>query len=254
MSTPASSAPYETGSTGSSSGGAKEQAKQTAGTAADEGQRVAGVASGEAKKVASEASSQVHGLLNQATSQVEDQSRTQRDRLADTLGSLGSDLHSMADTSGGGLAADLAKEVGDRAQQVSQHLQGREPRELLDDLRSFARRRPGVFLGGALVAGIVAGRLTRGARDASHDDGTSGYDTGGYDTGGYGTVPGAPVATPPSTTYGGTGTTTSGPLSPGIGDDLGTAAGTPLAGSGYPDEDPVYPSGTSVTDAGRDLR
>lgn len=246
MSTPASSAPYDTGSTGDSSGGAKEQAKQAAGTAADEGQRVAGVASGEAKKVVSEATSQVHGLVGQATSQLEDQSRTQQNRLAETLGSFSSDLHSMADTSGGGLAADLAKEVADRAQQVSQHLQAREPRDLLDDLRSFARRRPGTFLGGALVAGIVAGRLTRGARDASHDDSPS--------YGGYGTAPATPVVTPPATTYAGTGTTTSGPLSPGIGDDLGTAAGTPLAGSGFPDEDPVYPSGTSITDAGRDLR
>jgi hypothetical protein len=207
----------------------KEQAKQAAGTAADEGKKVAGVAQGEAQRVASEAKSQASGLLNQATSQVEDQSRTQRDRLAGTLGSLG-DLDKMAAQSEGGLAADLAREVADRAHSVSSHLRGREPRELLDDLRDFARRRPGLFLGGALVAGIVAGRLTRGARDAnSGSSSSSSYDS--YGSGDFGT------------------TTTSGPLVPRT-DELGTAAGAPLAGTGAPIDDPAYPTGAGDATGG----
>jgi hypothetical protein len=195
----------------SSSSDAKQQAKQAAGTAADEGKHVAGVAQGEAKKVAQEAKSQVSSLLDQATSQVEDQSRTQRDRLVQTLRSFGDDLERMASQSEGGPAAGLVHDAADRARSISSRLDGREPRELLDDVRSYARRKPGAFLLGALVAGVVAGRVTRGAKDAQQ---------GGSSPSGYGTA------------TQGYGSTTQG---------YGTASGTPLAGTGTPATTPVYP-------------
>jgi len=196
----------------------KDQAKQAAGTAADQTQHVAGVARGEAQRVADEARSHARGLFDQATSQLEDQSRTQKDRLADTVGSFAHDLDSMASQQGGGLAADLAREVADRARTASAHLQDREPRELLDDVRGFARRRPGVFLGGALVAGMVVGRMARAARD---DHASTGQGPGQ----GSGQVSGQTTADRP--------VATSGPLRTGE-HELGTAAGTPLAGTGTP--------------------
>ena len=49
-------------------------------------------------------------------------------------------------------------------------LDQRDPGELLDEVRGIARRKPGTFLLGALAAGVVAGRLTRGAVDASRSD------------------------------------------------------------------------------------
>ena len=66
-----------------------------------------------------------------------------------------------------GLASDAAREVARRARSFGQQLDGREPTELLDDLRSFARRRPGMFLAGSVVAGVVVGRFLRGSRDAA---------------------------------------------------------------------------------------
>ena len=57
-------------------------------------------------------------------------------------------------------------------------LQTRDPAELLDEVRSFARRKPGIFLLGAAAAGIVAGRLTSGVKAAHTDSGPSG--TSGY--------------------------------------------------------------------------
>ena len=164
--------PHRTPTTGPTSDGsstthAKDQAMQTAGTAADEGKHVAGVARDEAQRVASEAKSQVNHLLSEATSQVEDQSRTQRDRIVDTLRSFSDDLGKMAAQSDGGIAADLAREGAVRARTLSSQLEGREPRDLLEDVRGFARRKPGTFLLGALAAGVVAGRLTRGAKNGT---------------------------------------------------------------------------------------
>ena len=187
---------------------AKDQAQQAAGTAADESKHVVGVAADEAQKVASEAKSQVNNLMSEATSQVADQTRTQRDRIVETLRTFGDDLDKMATQGEGGMAADLVREGASRARELSSQLDGREPRELLDEVRSFARRRPGTFLLGALAAGVVAGRLTRGAKDGT----------------------GADTRRPEPT---------DGPL------NHGTAAGTPLAGTGAPLSDPVYPAGAA---------
>ena len=238
-------------SSSQSSASAKEQTKQAAGTAADEGKHVAGVAQGEAQRVASEAKSQARDLLSQAGSQVDEQSRTQRDRLVGTLSSFGEDLEKMAAGSEGGLAADVARQVADRARSLSSHLDGREPRELLDDVRGFARRRPGTFLLGALAAGVVAGRLTRGAKDAQSSGAASsaGWDTAGTaPTTTVGTTPGlsraADVTSPGDPLSGGLNAPSSGPISGPETQGAGTATGDPLAGVDAPISDPVYPEGS----------
>lgn len=209
-------------STGTSSKDqAKDKAKQTASTAADEGKQVAGVAQQEAKKVAAEATSQISGLLDQTTSQLEEQGRTQRDRLVETLRSFGDDLEKMASQSDGNLASNVAQEVADRTRGISSHLDGREPRELLDDVRGFASRKPGVFLAGALVAGVVAGRLARGAKDAKSAS-----------------TSGSPVSSTPTTSTTRTDYLAEDSSIRGQRSDVGD----PLAG-GLPQGEPVYPHG-----------
>ncbi len=223
-----------------------DQAKQAAGTAADEGRHVAGVAQDEAKNVASEAKSHVHGLVNQGTSQVEEQSRTQKDRLAQTTRTFGDDLDSMA-TNGQGLAADVTRQVAEQARNLSSHLDSREPRELLDDVRSFARRKPGTFLLGALAAGVVAGRLTRGAKEA-RDNENSGSSYGAAGTGStYGQTYAADVTSPGEPYSRGAAAGSSGAYDDPTLSPSGTAAGDPLAGTGAPDNDPVYPGGADVS-------
>ena len=148
----------------------KEQAQQTATTAADEGKHVAGVVGDEVQNVAGQAKDQARGLIDDAFGQIDEQSRTQRDRLVDTLKSVSSDLEGMAASGDSGLAAQIAQQAAQRARGLSTHLDGREPADLLEDVRQFARRRPGVFLVGALCAGVVVGRLARGAKQTSSPD------------------------------------------------------------------------------------
>jgi hypothetical protein len=132
----------------------------------DQAKQAASVAQDEVKQVASDVRDQARGLLTETRTQVEDQSRTQRDRLVETISTFSNDLDGMAEQRGG-LASDAAREVANRARSFGQQLDGREPAELLDDLRSFARRRPGVFLAGSVIAGVVVGRFLRGSRDAA---------------------------------------------------------------------------------------
>jgi hypothetical protein len=145
----------------------KEQAQEAVTTAADEGKHVAGVVGDEVQNVAGQAKDQARGLLDDALGQIDDQSRTQRDRLVGTLQSVSSDLEGMASSGDSGLAAQATRQVAQRARSLSTHLDGREPSDLLEDVRQFARRRPGLFLLGALGAGVVVGRMARGAKQAS---------------------------------------------------------------------------------------
>ncbi|MEO7943497.1 MAG: hypothetical protein ABIR34_08865 [Marmoricola sp.] len=154
----------------------KDQARQAAGTASDEGQRVAGVAQTELKSVTAEAQNQLRGLLDQATSQVDAQSRQQQGRLAQTVRTFGDDLHGLTQQqNSNGLAGQLVQQVAEQAHGLATQLENREPRELLEDVRGFARSRTGTFLLGALVAGIAVGRVARGAK-TSQDATSAGAD------------------------------------------------------------------------------
>ncbi|QSR30283.1 hypothetical protein CFI00_07155 [Nocardioides sp. S5] len=164
----------------------------------------------------------------QVTTQLSDQATTGRDKLSETLRTLGDDLQQMAQGQGPsqGMATDLAQEVSDRVRALGSHLENREPAQLLDDARDFARRRPGTFLVGALAAGVVAGRMFRATADGAAAASLA-------ESGGTGTNTGTGIGT--DATYGqtyGTGVGT-GPMdtpvqpAPRTGDHAGPATTAP---------------------------
>ncbi len=161
----------DTSLTGTRSAGLSSNGEQD--SAAEQAKHAASVAQDEAKQVAADVRDQARGLLTETRTQVEDQSRTQRDRLVETIRTFSDDLDGMAEQRSG-LASDAAREVANRVRSFGQQLDGREPTELLDDLRSFARRRPGMFLAGSVIAGVVVGRFLRGSREATQTSGQTG--------------------------------------------------------------------------------
>jgi hypothetical protein len=70
-----------------------------------------------------------------------------------------------------GVATEVAQQAAERIHGVASWLEQREPTDVLQAVRDFARRRPGVFLAGAVAAGLAAGRLTRGMTDAARSGG-----------------------------------------------------------------------------------
>ena len=187
---------------------AKEQAAQVGQGAADAGKHVAGVAQEQAAGVASEAADQAKNLYEQTRQELRGQAATQQQRLAESVRSLGSELESMADRGNAGTASDLVREVSGRARDVAGWLDQRDPSALLQEVTDFARRRPGTFLAIAAGAGLVAGRLTRGAiSEARSDSDSAATDPTTGPTFGTGPAPvagttGAPVAgyAPPTPT------------------------------------------------------
>lgn len=156
---------------GSTTEAAKEQASQVGQTAKESGQRVAGTAAEQGKNVLDEGRQQARNLTHEVSSQVTEQTSAQKDKAAGGLRSLSDELRGMANGQGApaGVAGDLVQQASAKAGELAEWLEQRDPGTLLEEVRSLARRKPGTFLVGALAAGVVAGRLTRGAVDASRD-------------------------------------------------------------------------------------
>jgi hypothetical protein len=155
---------------------AVDEAKNVGQTAAEAGSQVASTAADQAKEVVHETQRQAKDLLEQGRAQLKDQTISQQQKAAQGLSSLAHEMRGLADgTSQGapGPARDLLQQAAGLIEGFSGKLQNREPGELLDEVRSFARRRPGAFLLGAALAGVVAGRLTSGIRAAHTDSGSS---------------------------------------------------------------------------------
>ncbi|KQR15947.1 hypothetical protein [Cellulomonas sp. Leaf334] len=146
---------------------AKEQAGTLKDKATDAGGHLLGEAKGEAAAVTQEARRQLDDLWSQARTEVSEQARTQQSRIAGGLTAVGSQFSQMASAPDEqNLATDIVREVGQRVDGLGQWLENHGPDEVLAEVRSFARRRPGTFLLVAAGAGIVLGRLTRGLKDA----------------------------------------------------------------------------------------
>jgi hypothetical protein len=162
------------GSGASTDSGAKERAQQAAGTAKQEGAHVADTARNEAQQVVGEAKDKAADLMGEARSQIDQQSKSQLQALATKLEELSGEVDSMVEGSNvQGTVTELARQLSEKTRTLSSRLSEREPKDLLEDVRGFARQRPGTFLLGALAAGVVAGRLTRGAKQA-HDSSNAG--------------------------------------------------------------------------------
>jgi hypothetical protein len=151
----------------------KDQAAGLGNSGVQAGKQVADVAREQASGVAEEAGRQGKNLLQEAQNQLQEQAAHGQQRLARQLLSISSDLRSMADNSGPGMAADLAQQAASRVREAGQWLDNREPGQVMTEVQSFARRRPAVFLLLAAGAGLVAGRLTRGLKSAATDDPTA---------------------------------------------------------------------------------
>ncbi|UIJ33697.1 hypothetical protein [Allobranchiibius sp. GilTou73] len=158
--------PAGDGSQESTAGQAKEAAadvashgQQAAADVARTGQQAAAQVAGEAKERASD-------LLGQTRTQLREQAETQRTTAVQALQDLGRQLSAMTTNASSndaqGAAIDAVTTARDRVSAAAEWLERRDPDQVLDDVRKFGRQRPGAFLLSAALAGVAAGRLTRG--------------------------------------------------------------------------------------------
>lgn len=218
FSTPPTAPPATTPQTGDGLGGSRtdavrDEAADVARTAADSAHSVAETAKTEAANVASEAKANAKDLFYQARSDLTDQAGAQQQKVANGLRSVSDELHAMARASDQpGVASDLVRQAAERSSSVAAWLDGRDPGSLLNEVKGFARQRPGTFLLLAAGAGVLAGRLTRSLSAGAPESATGrsggqygaagqaagqyGAGPGGYTPSAGGTVPPPPVGLP----------------------------------------------------------
>ncbi|WP_345204653.1 hypothetical protein [Fodinibacter luteus] len=167
-----------------------ERAGSVGHEAKDATKDVAATAATEAQRVTHEAKDQVRQLWGQTRADLTDQAATQQARAASGLRELADQLGQMARSADGdGAAVGLVDDVARRAGDAASWLDARDPGSLLEEARSFARRRPGAFLAIAAGVGVVAGRLSRGLVDEARDESTGSGSTGSSPSTSGATVP-----------------------------------------------------------------
>ncbi|MFW0773334.1 hypothetical protein ACLRGI_09200 [Paenarthrobacter nitroguajacolicus] len=236
--------------TGSASSGkvdtAKEEAAGVAGAVSDAAGGVVDTAKTEAGHVAREVKVNARQLLTQTKGELTDQAQAQQQRVAEGLRSISDELSTMANsTENGGVATDLVQQAAQRSSSVAQWLEGRDPGSLLDEVKGFARRKPGTFLLLAAGAGVLAGRLGRGMAGNASDSTSSGTPVATetpravyYPTqGGAVTPPAVDLPGPTTTTagYGAASTTGVAAGGAGTGYDAGTTGGYDGSTLPYPE-------------------
>jgi hypothetical protein len=81
----------------------------------------------------------------------------------------------MAEKSGQpGMATDLVGDASGRVYRVADWLEHREPGQVVEEVRDFARHHPAAFLLGSAMAGVMVGRLTRNLGQADGHGGEQG--------------------------------------------------------------------------------
>ncbi|ETK37294.1 hypothetical protein, partial [Microbispora sp. ATCC PTA-5024] len=144
--------------------GTAQQARAAAG-------EVAETARDQARLVAREAGDQTRRLAHQLRRRTAEQAQQQSRRAADAVRQWSDELSAVGD----GVKPDspvhgVVQQVADRGTRVADYLETEGLNGVVRDVQAFARRRPGLFLAGALAAGFLVGRAAKavsGADDAA---------------------------------------------------------------------------------------
>lgn len=148
---------------------AKQEAQKVAGTIADAGREATSALSEQTAAVADTAKEQLSSFVSQARAEAAQQAQTQGQQVIRGLHTLTDELSALANGRPNE-AGQVGKLVGDAEQRLQRYvssLEARGPQGALDDVASFARRRPAMFLLGAGVAGFAIGRLVRAGAGAN---------------------------------------------------------------------------------------
>ncbi|MBG0739061.1 hypothetical protein IV500_06565 [Paeniglutamicibacter antarcticus] len=177
---------------------AKDEAKQVGREGAEAGAHVAQAAGAEAKNVAHTAGREAKNLIGELGDDLKSQAGAQQQKVAEGLRSISEELKGMAENNqqDAGTATHWVHEAARRTGDAAGWLDERDPGSLVDEVKRFARRRPGAFLAIAAGAGLLAGRLTRGLTGDSGGQTTSAAPQGGTSGSLRTTLPPAPYTSP----------------------------------------------------------
>ncbi len=139
----------------------------TAGTGADQLTDKAGQVADQAKAVVGDTAGKVR---DQALSQID----AQKGRATDALSNISQAVRKTGDHLREQDQASIAQYADAAAEQLdrfSTYLNNRDIGQMSTELQHFARRQPAIFLGGALVAGLIAARFLKSSSQQAQNYG-----------------------------------------------------------------------------------
>lgn len=156
---------------------AKEKASEIVGQAQSAAGEVASTAKDQARVLTQEAKDQARELMTTTRQQLAEQAEQRAQHASRGLRSIADQIQALKDgrPQDAGAVAEWTGEIQQRVRHWSDRLESGGVDGVLRDLSSLARRRPLVFLGACMAAGVVVGRLVK---DAAGADASSGNGAG----------------------------------------------------------------------------
>lgn len=151
---------------------ARQEKEQVKGTAKDAASKIGDTAAQRGQELQGQARTHARGLARSAQRQLRGHAEEETRRAGTALGVAGDQLRALADgrIDEAGVFGDYVEQAADAVNRWANTIDDRGFDGLLDDLRSVGRRRPGMFLGGALLAGALVGRFGRNVAQELGDD------------------------------------------------------------------------------------
>ena len=127
----------------------------------------------EAQRLGQEARDQAHQLTREASERGTRMLEERKGKFTSEVEAVAHVLHRSADELGadGSHAAEYAHWVAGALDRVSQHLHQKDVKSLLRETQDFARREPGLVIGGAVALGFALTRFLKSS-EPRHESST----------------------------------------------------------------------------------
>lgn len=117
-------------------------------------------------------SAKAHELGGEAQSQIREQLDQRSTQAGENVQSIGKVLQSSANqlrSEGKDMPAKVVEEISRRADDLGNYLQSAQADRFLEDIETFARRRPWLAAGAGVLAGFVASRFLKASGDRRYE-------------------------------------------------------------------------------------
>ncbi len=108
--------------------------------------------------------SEAQSFADAAAQRAREEAQRRTETATRTLGDFASAIRKAGDELGQtdqSPAARLVRQAADGLEGLATNLAGKQPEDLLNDVRAFGRRNPIAFIGGAVLVGVALGRFIR---------------------------------------------------------------------------------------------
>lgn len=143
---------------------AQKQAEGTLHQGKEAARQVAGAAMEQTGAVAGEARDQTRRAVEQIRERARAQAQQQSERAAQGIRQWADDLAALQESAKpDSPVTGVVRQVADGGRRAADYLEQNGFAGVLGEVQDFARRRPGMFLAGALAAGFLVGRIAKAA-------------------------------------------------------------------------------------------